>query len=315
MSLFKRGDTWWLYVVHHGRRIRKSTETSDRKAAQRIHDEFRAELWKHKPSRETVHGALDAWAKTADKPDRYRVGKLKRLYKDRPLNEATAESFVAILPANPSTFNRAANLIQAALRKAGVGIKIKMAKQPAGRVRWLTGDEWQRLDRALPDFLRPLARFSVATGLRKRNVTHLEWSQVDLERRVAWIHADQAKSGRAIGIPLSDAAMAVLRSRRGIDEHWVFSRDGKPMRQFQWTWEQALKKAKINNFRWHDLRHTWASWHIQNGTRLEVLKELGGWAAMSMVLRYAHLAPDHLAAYANNAKPRHVIGHKRKKAA
>ncbi|RLA22892.1 MAG: site-specific integrase, partial [Gammaproteobacteria bacterium] len=57
----------------------------------------------------------------------------------------------------------------------------------------------------------------------------------------------------------------------------------------------------IENFRWHDLRHTWASWHVQNGTPLNVLKDLGGWADIQMVLKYTHLSADHLAEYANNS--------------
>jgi len=58
-----------------------------------------------------------------------------------------------------------------------------------------------------------------------------------------------------------------------------------------------LKRAGINNFRWHDLRHTWASWHVQAGTPLHVLQELGGWESVEMVRRYAHLSTTHLAEY------------------
>jgi integrase len=68
------------------------------------------------------------------------------------------------------------------------------------------------------------------------------------------------------------------------------------------AWRKALKRTGIEDFRWHDLRHTRASWHIQNGTPLHVLKELGGWADLSMVLRYAHLSSRHLEEYANNSK-------------
>lgn len=64
------------------------------------------------------------------------------------------------------------------------------------------------------------------------------------------------------------------------------------------AWKSACRKAGIKNFRWHDLRHTWASWHVQLGTPLYVLKELGGWATLEMVNRYAHPAPEHLKAHA-----------------
>jgi integrase len=64
------------------------------------------------------------------------------------------------------------------------------------------------------------------------------------------------------------------------------------------AWHKALKRAGIDNFRWHDLRHTWASWHVQSGTPLHVLQELGGWQTAEMVQRYAHLAPEHLSEHA-----------------
>ena len=61
------------------------------------------------------------------------------------------------------------------------------------------------------------------------------------------------------------------------------------------AWKRALERAGIEKtFRWHDLRHTWASWHVQSGTPLQELMELGSWASYEMVLRYAHLAADHL---------------------
>lgn len=66
--------------------------------------------------------------------------------------------------------------------------------------------------------------------------------------------------------------------------------------------KRALQRANIKNFRFHDLRHTWASWHIQRGTPLMVLKELGGWETIEMVQKYAHLNADHLLSYVNQVK-------------
>ena len=66
------------------------------------------------------------------------------------------------------------------------------------------------------------------------------------------------------------------------------------------TWQRACQKTGITDFRWHDLRHTWASWHVQAGTSLQTLMELGGWSSYDMVLRYAHLAGEHLHSAAGN---------------
>lgn len=144
-----------------------------------------------------------------------------------------------------------------------------------------------------------MAAFSLATGLRKGNVLGLQWSQVDLLRRIAWIHPDQSKSRVAIGEPLNDDALRVLLLQVGVHPKFVFTYDGNPIHQTTTAaWYKALKRCGITDFRWHDLRHTWASWHVQGGTPLHALRELGGWESVSMVKRYAHFSVSHLAAYA-----------------
>ena len=76
------------------------------------------------------------------------------------------------------------------------------------------------------------------------------------------------------------------------------------MKQIGSAWKRALVKADIENFRFHDLRHTWASWHVMSGTSLQELMELGGWKSYEMVLRYAHLAPEQLASAASRIEKR-----------
>ena len=122
--------------------------------------------------------------------------------------------------------------------------------------------------------LAAMARFSLATGLREANVTGLEWNQVDMDRRVCWIHPDQAKAKKAIGIPLNRDAMVVLRGQIGQHPSRVFTYHGAPIdKAGTKAWKKALARAGITDFRWHDLRHTWASWHVQSGTPLNVLQE------------------------------------------
>jgi integrase len=184
---------------------------------------------------------------------------------------------------------------------AQVGQKRKL-KEPQGRVRWLTNEEIKRLLAEVRPHMADMIRFSLATGLRESNLLGLEWSQVDVERRVAWIHHDQAKMGTAISVPLNADALAVLERRKGIHKTYVFTWAGKRIAlATSAAWYRALKRAKIENFTWHGLRHTWASHHIMNGTPPAVLKELAGWSSMDMVMRYVHLCPGHVAQYSNNA--------------
>lgn len=314
MSLYKRGNVWWVYIVHGGRRHRLSSGEREKAAAQRFHDELKAELWKRRRGGGTFHGALKAWARglPKDNPDGYRVTKLTDEIPDRPLEDVTGEWLESVLPASSAgTFNRYANLVRAALNRKGSPLKIRRKKTPKGRLRWLTADEWTALKEALPDHQRPMAELAIATGIRQANVFRLEWSQVDLERRIAWIHPDQAKAGKPIRVPLNDDAMRVLRAQEKAREkrqeggEWVFVGRGgaKPPTEIKTAWKAATKAAGVPGVRWHDLRHTWATWHVMQGTPLEVLKELGGWADLRMVMRYAHLAESHIDQFAGNAKP------------
>jgi integrase len=149
------------------------------------------------------------------------------------------------------------------------------------------------------DWLRDVAILGFATGLRRANLLNLEWSQVDLVNRRAWIYPDQAKARKPIGVPLNDDAVATIRRWIGKHQTHVFLRNGKPIEGWcSAQWDRQCARARIDNFRFHDVRHTWASWHVQAGTPLNRLMELGGWTKHEHVLRYAHLAPDHLAEHA-----------------
>jgi integrase len=207
-----------------------------------------------------------------------------------------------------ATVNRTLSLIRSILRKCTRDWEwldrapaVRLLKEPTRRVRFLTHDQADALLKELPAHLRDMATFTLATGLRAANVTGLTWDQVDLERKVAWIHPDQAKARKAIAVPLNTAAIEVLGRQRGRHADRVFTYEGAPVRQVSTkAWYKALKRVGIADFKWHDLRHTWASWHVQAGTPLFALQELAGWESERMVRRYAHLAADHLAVYAGH---------------
>ena len=207
---------------------------------------------------------------------------------------------------SPATANRTLGLIRAILRKAAyewewtdIAPRVKLYHEAKRRVRWITPEQAKQLLNELPEHQRNVVQFALATGLRQSNVTKLEWSQVDLERGVAWIHADQAKGRKAIHVSLNSIAVSVLQRQVGKHPSRVFTFRGKPIRQANTkSWRHALKRAGIEDFRWHDLRHTWASWLVQHGTPLNVVQEMGAWESEGMVRRYAHLAPAHLAPHA-----------------
>lgn len=189
---------------------------------------------------------------------------------------------------------------------------IKVPQERNKRVRWLEPAEAKRLIDECPEPLKSTVEFALATGLRRSNIVELKWQQIDLQRKVAWIYPEESKSGRAIGVALNEMAESVLKRQIGRHHNWVFvhtesvkRNDGtttpsvRKMRVDSNTaWRAALKRAGIEDFRFHDLRHTWASWLIQAGVPLSALQEMGGWESIEMVQRYAHLAPNHLTEHA-----------------
>lgn len=200
-----------------------------------------------------------------------------------------------------STANRYLALIRAILRRAAYEWQcidkppfVRLYPEKTRRVRWLTPEQAAQLLEELPEHHLQPVLFALATGLRQSNVLNLTWQQVDLKRRTAWLFGDQVKNGEDLHISLNDTAMAVLYARRWIHRTHVFTYKGRPIKRLTTrAWYKALKRAGIENFRWHDLRHTWASWLVQQGTPLYAVQEMGGWKTAAMVRRYAHLSPAH----------------------
>jgi len=323
LSLRRRGSVWWIDVPSpSGERVRRSTGTDDKALAQEFHDRLKVELWRiaklgEKPRR-TWNDAVVRWLKEQShkatiKTDRMHFRWLDPHLGGKALNAITRPTLDRITDArlregvSNASVNRMLEVVRAVLRKCvnewewlDRAPSIRMLKEPTRRIRFLTQNEAQRLLAALPEHLADMAAFTLATGLRRANVTGLEWSQIDLVRRIAWVHPDQAKARKAIAVPLNAEAVVIVRRNLGKHPQRVFSFKGRPIRQVSTkAWYTALEKAGISDFRWHDLRHTWASWHVQQGTPLFALQELGGWESPEMVRRYAHLAAEHLAPYAD----------------
>lgn len=224
---------------------------------------------------------------------------------DRPVIDSLRAKKIAGGASN-ATVNRMLALLRSILRIAVLQWEwlpsaphICLLREPSRRVRFLSPKQAARLLSELPPHLAAMAAFSLATGLRRSNVTGLRWDQVDIKRRLAWFSEDEMKSRVAQVVPLNDDAMRILITRRDAHPVYVFTYKGRKIVQVSTAaWYKALDRAGIQDFRWHDLRHTWASWHVQTGTPLIALQELGGWESVEMVRRYAHFSVGNLANFA-----------------
>lgn len=183
--------------------------------------------------------------------------------------------------------------------------KAKEKKRPP---LFLTYEQAEKLIQELPEKYKDMAIFSLLTGMRQDNVVQLKWQEVNVSNATLLIWADDAKGKADIQVPLNKQAVDLVSTRlKASNKHpiYVFP-NPETQEPFIYpagkAFKSACKRAGLPaGFRWHDLRHTWASWHVQNGTPLQVLKELGGWKSLDMVLIYAHFAPSHLSHYSGNA--------------
>lgn len=329
MSIRQRNGIWWVDLrTPSGERIRRSAGTSDRKAAQEYHDRLKAELWRVAKLGEqpeyTFEQAAVRFLKASEGQRDYRT-KVRhvRYWRDqfagRAVSSLTTDEIMDALPTHavyknrgrvkltPATRNRYLSTIRRVVNLCAewgwisAPPKMRPAAEPVVRVRWISREEAHRLLSAITrDWLRDTVMFALATGMRAGEILSLEWTEVDIERGIAWVTAGRAKSKRARAVPLNDEALAVIRRRVGTHPTRVFTRNGSPQTQIDpKMFGRACAKAGIADFRFHDLRHTWASWHVQAGTPLFVLKELGGWETLEMVKKYAHMDAGHLAQFAD----------------
>jgi integrase len=336
----KKGIYFARFTAPDGRRISRSSGTSDRSLAAEWASRFHAEHYRvarlgDKPRRLWTD-AVVAWKadhlhKRSLSKDQHNLRWLSPYLEYKYLDEINGDLLAAVASArraeprdkrrrkdgttfsdaltSQSTVDKMLALIRSILRDASErgwldnAPSIKLTHPESEDYRWLTREEAAALHEELAYHLRPLFLFSLATGLREQNVMRLEWSKVDIERRVLWVKAAAAKGKKPIGIPLNRDAIAVLVAQKDQHRQWVFPAPVKPGKRQAEPYDRANNhgfkaaqvRAGIAPLRWHDLRHTWASWHVMAGTSLRALMELGGWRSYKSVLRYAHLSPEHLA--------------------
>lgn len=189
--------------------------------------------------------------------------------------------------------------------------KIKLTPENNRRLRYLSFDESATLLNCCTKHLKPIVAFALNTGCRKGEILKLTWDRVDLKH--GFILLDDTKSGKRREIPINRTVRAVLQGIvRRLDVPYVFVnpdtakerpsvKEGGNKRpasgrylDIKRSFGNACRKAGIQDFRFHDLRHTFASQLVMNGVDITTVSKLLGHATLTMTLRYAHLAPDHL---------------------
>lgn len=181
-------------------------------------------------------------------------------------------------------------------------LKVSKPKEPRGRVRFLSDAERERLLDACRtggnQDLYLAVVLALSTGARQQEVMGLRWGQIDFSRRTAIL--EETKNDERRALPLTGLALELLRERakvRRLDTDLVFPgrvHPGNPV-DLRAPWETALKRAEITDFRWHDLRHSAASYLAMGGASLNEIAAILGHKTLAMVKRYAHLSDDHTA--------------------
>jgi integrase len=169
-----------------------------------------------------------------------------------------------------------------------------MLKENNHRLRFLSEAEIHALLKACSSHLNPIVEAALLTGMRREEILSLKWEQI----RNGFIYLTETKSGKARQIPINNRLAEVLREvRRGnqLKSPYVFcDSQGRRFYQVRRSFTSACRRAGIEAFRFHDLRHTFASQLVMRGASLKAVQELLGHADLKMTMRYAHLSQEHL---------------------
>ena len=313
--VYKRPGSPYWYVS----RTRQSCKTVNRKQAEEFARKVLTVVWRQTTLGEyntTWKELGDDWLeakegkKTLDK-DKLVIANITKLLgsDDKPATDVNGDLIAKYAKGfNKSTANRHLVIIRAMLRRAKKNKQI--AEMPnieffslpstAGQARWLTHEQLAEFLLLFPAWAQELILMGAHTGLRASNVRGLRWDWV--KENFLIVPAVFTKTQETYTVPISDVARQILESNKGKNDVYVFVRpDGVcPVPNIRTMWESAREKFGMPKLRFHDLRHTFASWHRQNGTPDHILKEIGGWKSNAMLDNYAKVGAVHLTQYANN---------------
>ncbi len=318
-GLYKRSNVFWICFKVNGKLYRESTGKTTQKEAEYVLACRRKEIDEGKlPDVERINYKFPELAKEYLKwAERQRAYKSKKIWirqlievfgnlDVKDLNTRMIEGWQSkrLKYNKPATVNRVLTCLKHMIRK---GVEWNMASEEVlkqvrnaklleennRRLRFLNVDECQTLIDCCAPHLKPIVTIALNTGMRRGEVLGLRWEQVDL--RHGFILLDTSKNGERREIPINTTVEELLNEMpHSIESVYVFAdRNGNPYKEVKNSFPTALRKAGICDFRFHDLRHTFASHLVMAGVDLTSVKELLGHKKLTMTMRYAHLSPTH----------------------
>jgi integrase len=341
--IYKRGRVWWIRIKRDGREFRATTGTSSKTIAKDREAELRRKLSRGEYDKEQAERTItfrEVWERYMAEDASYKApGTYSRA-------EQCAKNFLPMIgdltlaevkPAVLSSYKAAR--LKKGKSMATVGKELQFIRRvfslckrdwqlirqspfeffriPAAnnqRVRYLEEAEFEKLCSKCSPWLRQIVLLARHTGIRRGNILGLTWSQVDLDRRV--INLDRTKNGQRLTVPLGSVAFEVLDEiRKGkvvyMQCPYVFHQGGKPYSPWRLSmaFKRACKRAGITNFRFHDLRHDFASNLVQKGNDVYVVQQLLGHKDGRMTQRYAHLRLENLRRAVETLERGHKKGH------
>lgn len=322
MGLYRRGPTWWMSFTYKGQQVRQSTETDDKKVAEKIFHKVMTDVaegkwFERQQGTHTFSEMMDRYMKEHSKVKKRSTTRdeasLKHLLpffgaltlkEVAPSNISQYKSQRLAAEAAAGTLNRELALMKHAFTlairewtwaKENPVKMISMEKEAPHKDRWLTDAEEKRLLAACPEWLREIVVFAVDTGCRRGEILALSWKRLDLAKGVVTIFGK--KTGEWRGVPLTRRLWDLLvlkqasQKVRSLQDNLVFSNPAGQtvnIHELRWAFETALDEAGISNFRFHDLRHSFATRLAQNGVDLFTIQKLLGHKSFATTERYAH---------------------------
>lgn len=320
MRVFKRGEIYYIDYITNGKRIRESVG-ENRKMALDALGKRRADIREGKyfniKHREKIKFAdfantfLELHSKVNKRTssyirDIYLLKQLNPVFGDKYLHAITnqqVEEYKAYRgkKVNVATINRELCCLRTILNKAvewnkieKSPIKIKFFKETGRRLRFLEKEEITKLlDNCSTEYLKPIVIVALNTGMRRGEILNLKWHDIDVIREL--IYLTDTKNHEKREIPMNDIVKKTLIA---VPKHpnspYIFcNKEGLPYGKVRKSFDNALKKSGIIGFRFHDLRHTFASQCVMAGIDLRTVQELLGHKDYTMTLRYAHLSQSH----------------------